>query len=99
MIRWNHLRVVAIVFCGLLGLAPHSAFSATSTTTAKKRTSSRARTATTTRTAASRTVAAKPAPVTHVVHYYGVPTYADSAKGDVSSFDNPEIRAAAVAGL
>jgi penicillin-binding protein 2 len=45
--------------------------------------------------------AAKPAvkPRVGVVHYYGVPTFANSAKDDVSTFDDPVVRAAAVAGL
>ncbi len=101
MVRWNHLRVVAIVFCGLLGFAPIPGFSAT-TTAKKSRRATTSRTTSATRSAASRTAAAKAAPVTrvtHVVHYYGVPTYADSAKGDVTGFDNQEIRAAAIAGL
>src|SRR5579862_3189364 len=45
--------------------------------------------------------AAKPAakPVTTRVVRYGVPTFANSTKGDVATFDDPIVRAAAVAGL
>src|SRR5437016_1711981 len=38
-------------------------------------------------------------PAARIVHYYGVPTFANSAKDDVTTFDDPVVRAAAVAGL
>src|SRR5579862_6804213 len=45
--------------------------------------------------------AARPIPAVkpRIVHYYGVPTFANSEKDDVTTFDDPVVRAAAVAGL
>jgi len=92
-----------------LGFSASTASSGTTSTTTKKkattRTTSHARALAASRGAASRSavsrtsvsVGARRAPIrTGVVHYYGVPTYADSAKGDVATYDDPEIRQAAL---
>jgi len=89
----SHSRYLAILLCGLLLSAPVAGFSANSTGTAQ---------------GGSGTVIAKPSVKPSVrstttaarsAARYGVPTFADSEKGDDAQFDDPIIRQAAIEGL
>lgn len=76
-------RILAIVACATLISSPSAPLWAAGSGSAPS--------ATTTTTRATRK-----RPVTH---YYGVPTYADSTVGDVTQFDDPVVREAAVEAL
>src|SRR5579862_6451501 len=89
----SHSRYLAALLCGLLLTAPVTSFSANGTGTAQ---------------GGSGRVVAKPSvkpavrsttTVARSAARYGVPTFADSEKGDDAQFDDPIIRQAAIEGL
>src|ERR1700676_4991618 len=89
----SHSRYFAVLLCGLLFSAPMAGFSANSADAVRPSSSRRLATKASVKPAVRNTTAARSAA------RYGVPTFADSEKGDDAQFDDPIIRQAAIEGL